>query len=153
MSDIDELVEIYLGEGKKRKKSSNPRKTPINKLPEEERERIKAEKTETDKAALDAYAKKYGIKVSNRTPMIDYSGYSVHLTKKQKKKLGIGSIEDELEYWVKLSRTLMYHKKRLSVGSVSPTALRYNRKYQAARGGLSDVKSKIDRLKDKIKEK
>lgn len=151
MSQIDEIMDRYIGEAK-RKKSAEPRKTPFNKLTPEEQEVIKAEKTKEDQLDLDAYVKKFGIKVSNRIPNVSYSGYSAHLTKKDKKKLKMGdSIEDEMVYWEDLAKTLLYHKKRLSVGNVSPIKLKYDKKYLTAKGALSDVKSKIASLKDRIK--
>lgn len=149
MDDINVVVDYYLEEGK-RKKSSKPRKTPFNKLPKDEQEALASLKKQEDLLDLSKYVKKFNIKPSNRIPKVPLSTYGVALTKKEKKKLDIQSLDQELEYWTNTSRVLLYHKKRLKVGEMSPTALRYNLKYKEAGELLWRVKNKMKDLKERI---
>lgn len=150
MNNIDEIVESYL-ELDEDMVLCEARAVAYNKLPKDEQKAMAAEKLDTDLTNLSIWAKTHGVDVTKRAPKVPQSTYSAHLTNKEKKKLKITDLQGELDYWLPVQNLLMYHKKKLAAGSMSPIQLKSKSNYKALSREIRLVKSKIADIKSKQK--
>lgn len=105
---------------------------------------------EADMVDINAWAKKHNVDINKRIPKIGGDAYSAHLTNKEKKKLGIETLQQELEYWKPIQDNIMYHKKKAGAGQVG-TLWRKKQGYKDIDHIQRYVSHRVEKLKDMIK--
>jgi hypothetical protein len=141
------LVEKYIPKGEEGYKTQKELDTEI-------RERKAVEMIEINK-----WAQKNNVDMTKRFPTakeVPIKGFAVHMTNKEKKKRGLVTLEDELDYWISIEKRMAYWKKVHNAGEITQNHKKSGtkgRKWRMMHDEHGSVKSHIGRLKDKAKGK